>query len=92
MQKWLEAPQSALPDAQVELLSCREGRALLRVTIHEGKNRQIRRMCRQVGLRVHRLQRVQEHTLCLGALKPGKWRYLTDVELQEIRGSDLREQ
>lgn len=78
--------------AQVQLLSQEDGRAVLQVTIHEGKNRQIRRMCRQAGLIVHRLQRVQEHTLQLGTLKPGKWRYLTDKELQELKGSDLRDQ
>ena len=59
---------------------------LLRVTIHQGKNRQVRRMCARIGLHVARLQRVQEDTLLLGSLPPGKWRYLTDKELQSIKG------
>lgn len=78
--------------AQVQLLSREDGQAVLRVAIHEGKNRQIRRMCRKAGLTVHRLQRIQEHTLQLGTLKPGKWRYLTDKELRELKGSDSRDQ
>lgn len=50
--------------------------------IHEGKNRQIRRMCAQVGLHVKRLQRVQEHTIRLGDLKPGEWRELREEEIR----------
>ena len=61
----------------------RQGRdiALLSITIHEGKNRQIRRMCAACGLHVKRLQRVREHTLTLGDLPPGAWRNLTEQEL-----------
>ena len=77
--------------AQAEEVSRHEGQALLRVTIHQGKNRQVRRMCAQIGLHVERLQRIQEDTLLLGDLPPGKWRYLTDRELQEIKGGDVRE-
>lgn len=74
--------------AQVEELSRSGGQALLRITIHEGKNRQIRRMCRKAGLSVRKLQRVQEGNLRLGDLPPGKWRYLTDAEIKELKGSD----
>lgn len=77
--------------AQAEEVSRHEGQALLRVTIHQGKNRQVRRMCARIGLHVARLQRIQEDTLLLGDLPPGKWRYLTDRELQEIKGGDVRE-
>jgi 23S rRNA pseudouridine2605 synthase len=67
--------------AQVRVL--RQGRdtALLSITIHEGKNRQIRRMCAAAGLHVKRLKRVQEHTLKLGDLPEGAWRDLTEQEL-----------
>ena len=77
--------------AQAEEVSRHEGQALLRVTIHQGKNRQVRRMCARIGLHVARLQRIQEDTLLLGDLPPGKWRYLTDRELQEIKGGEVRE-
>ena len=74
--------------AQVRRLSQKGETAVLEVIIHQGKNRQIRRMCRQAGLSVLRLRRVQEHTLHLGNLPSGKWRYLTDMELQDLKGSD----
>ena len=50
------------------------------VTIHQGKNRQIRRMCAQVGLYVKRLCRVREGCVLLGDLPEGKWRELTIAE------------
>lgn len=77
--------------AQAEEVSRREGQALLRVTIHQGKNRQVRRMCAKIGLHVTQLQRVQEDALLLGDLPTGKWRYLTDKELQGIKGGDVHE-
>ena len=72
--------------AQVTVLSRSGERARLSVVIHEGKNRQIRRMCAQCGLTVRRLRRVQEHTLTLGSLPLGKWRYLTREELDALSG------
>ena len=67
--------------AQVRVL--RQGRdtAVLSITIHEGKNRQIRRMCATAGLHVKRLKRVQEHAFKLGDLPEGAWRDLTEQEL-----------
>lgn len=62
-----------------------EGRkAHFQVTIHEGRNRQIRRMCEAAGMRVTRLKRIQEGGLKLGALMPGKWRFLSDEEIKNI--------
>ena len=72
--------------AQAAEVTRHEGQAMLRVTIHQGKNRQVRRMCAQIGLHVVRLQRIQEDSLLLGDLPAGKWRYLTDQELQGLRG------
>ena len=55
----------------------------LSITIHQGKNRQVRRMCAQAGLEVLRLKRIREGALSLDrALKPGQWRHLTDEELR----------
>ena len=68
--------------ARVEVLRQTEQTAELSVTIHEGKNRQIRRMCAAVGLHVKRLRRVREHTLSLGALPEGGWRELTADEVR----------
>jgi 23S rRNA pseudouridine2604 synthase len=52
----------------------------LRFILHEGKKRQIRRMCEQVGLKVIGLKRVRIGSIVLGDLPPGKWRYLKDGE------------
>ena len=71
--------------AQVAVLRQTERTAELSITIHEGKNRQIRRMCGVCGLTVKRLRRVKEHTLELGTLPVGAWRYLTPEELKALR-------
>ena len=55
------------------------------VTIHEGRNRQVRRMCEQLGWKVTRLRRVSEGSLKLGELKTGCWRPLTEEELAGLR-------
>ena len=61
------------------------GRTVLEITLHEGRNRQIRRMCAQCELEVLRLQRVREHCLELGALPLGQWRYLTAEEIAGLK-------
>lgn len=55
------------------------------ITIHEGKNRQVRRMCAAAGIRVLRLTRVAEGALSLGDLPAGKWRYLTEDEVKSVK-------
>jgi len=55
------------------------------ITIHEGRNRQVRRMCEAVSLAVVRLRRVRYGMLTLGALKPGEFRYLTEAEVSGLR-------
>ena len=60
-------------------------KAVLLVTIHEGRNRQVRRMCAMAGMDVTRLIRVQEGSLKLGDLPCGKWRHLTVQEVTELR-------
>lgn len=69
----------------VSLIESNGSRAELTVVIHEGKNRQIRRMCEQCGLKVTRLIRVAEGALTLGELKSGSWRYLTADEVRSLR-------
>lgn len=63
------------------------GDGVLEITIHEGRNRQIRKMCQAAGLRVLRLTRISEGPLTLGDLKPGRWRDLTEEELQTLKES-----
>lgn len=71
--------------ARVEVLRQTARTAVLAVTIHEGKNRQIRRMCARCGLTVKRLRRVQEGPLKLGNLPSGKWRDLSENEVEALR-------
>ena len=71
--------------AEVELVELMPGGAVLAITIHEGRNRQVRKMCEAVGLKVTRLRRVSEAGLELGELKSGQWRFLTAEELQQLR-------
>lgn len=59
---------------------------LLEITIHEGRNRQVRRMCGMAGMHVTRLRRIREGSLSLGDLPSGKWRYLTDDEVMSLKG------
>ena len=70
---------------KVTLLSVNGEKAKLRVTIHEGRNRQIRRMCEAAGMRCTRLKRIREGSLRLGDLPSGTWRYLTAEEIAELK-------
>ena len=75
-----------LRPARTEMIRSLDGGALLSVTIHEGRNRQVRRMCEAVGLQVTRLRRVSEGGVELGDLKPGCIRALTADEIEKLRG------
>lgn len=59
-------------------------KAVLEVTIHEGRNRQVRRMCQAANMNVARLKRIAEGALRLGELKPGQWRHLTGEEVEKL--------
>ena len=71
---------------EVKLFKAEGNRARLRVTIHEGRNRQIRRMCQAAGMTVTRLRRIREGSVWLGDLAPGAWRHLTREEVARLRG------
>ncbi len=60
-------------------------KALLEITIHEGRNRQVRRMCDAAGMHVTRLKRIGEGELRLKDLPLGQWRYLTPEEIQLLK-------
>lgn len=70
---------------KVKLLHADDTRAKLRITIHEGRNRQVRRMCQAAGMTVTRLRRISEGKLRLGDLAVGAWRYLTPQELEWLK-------
>ena len=70
--------------AKVDAEEAGKASALLTITIHEGRNRQVRKMCQAVGFKVLSLKRVFEGGLALGNLPLGKWRHLTPAEVQLI--------
>lgn len=70
---------------KLKLLKVEGKTARIRITIHEGRNRQVRRMCEIAGMHVTRLKRVKEGTLELGDLPKGKWRYLNPEEVERLK-------
>lgn len=71
---------------KVQLISTQENCAIVEVTIHEGRNRQVRRMCKNAGMNVQKLLRISEGDLLLGNLKSGCWRNLTAQEVEQLKG------
>ena len=69
----------------VRLIS-RGGVTVIEMTLHEGRNRQIRRICEAQGLKILRLSRVAIGKLRLGNLPPGKWRLLSKREIDYLLG------
>ena len=72
------------PDVS-KLRSGADGKAELQVTIHEGRNRQVRRMCAAAGMDVVRLVRIAEGPVQLAKLPSGKWRHLTEAEVEALK-------
>ena len=72
--------------SKMVLKSKRADSAIVEITIHEGKNRQVRRMCEKIGHPVKKLKRVTEGEISLGDLKEGKWRYLSSHEVERLIG------
>ena len=70
--------------AEVRVVKKEEGRAVLEIVLREGRNRQIRKMCEQLGIEVARLKRVAIGQVKLGMLQPGKWRDLTPEEVKKL--------
>ncbi len=82
----MELDGEALAPAQVKRGRSSGGVTQLSVTIHQGKNRQVRRMCAKAGLTVMRLKRIREGKLLLDrTLRPGQWRLLSREELAALR-------
>lgn len=74
-------------ECSVIVLDKQPGRVVLQMTISEGRNRQIRKMCEAVGLEVARLKRTAVGPVKLGMLKPGEFRELKPDELRAIRNA-----
>ena len=84
MQKAMDIDGYTIKPATVEVLGQNNTLVQLLVVIHEGRNRQIRKMAEKCGMQVTRLRRIGEGPLSLGELKVGQWRYLTKNEVRSL--------
>jgi pseudouridine synthase len=71
--------------ARVRIVKGDAGGALLRITVHEGRKRQVKRMCREVGHRVRDLERIDFGGITAAGLGPGEWRFLTPEEVDHLK-------
>ena len=72
---------------EVKLISIQSDHCVLRMTLYEGRNRQIRKMCQSQNLPILTLRRIAIGNLELGNLTPGQWRYLTQAQVQYLKSS-----
>lgn len=70
--------------AEVRVITKQEGRVVLEIILYEGRNRQIRKMCEELGLEVARLKRTAIGSIKLGMLKQGDYRELTEDEVRKL--------
>ena len=71
--------------AKVRLLEYKDGKSITQISIQEGRNRQIRKMCEQLGIQVLRLKRISIGNLKLENLPVGKWRHLKNNEILSFK-------
>ena len=85
--KPMEIDGYMIEPVKVELFSSRSDACILKMTLYEGRNRQIRKMCEQVHLEVMSLRRVAIGDIQLGKLAPGKWRHLSGAEVNYLKNA-----
>jgi len=73
-------------EALVDIISEQHDKSTVQITIHEGKNRQVRKMFKAVGNNVLKLKRISVGAVKLGNLKSGQWRFLTEREIDILKG------
>lgn len=86
MAEGVELEDGMTAPAVVKLVKSGEQNDWISVAIHEGRNRQVRRMCEAVSLSVVRLKRIRYGSLDLGTIRAGHFRYLTETEVRELAG------
>lgn len=88
--KFIKAMQSGVPVLGQITLPCKINRVsarVFRIILHQGLNRQIRRMCEYEGYKVVKLRRIRFMNINLGTLGTGQWRYLTAKEVNELKSA-----
>lgn len=84
---FIKSMESGVPVLGQLTLPCRikpAGDRSFKIILHQGLNRQIRRMCEYLGYKVTKLKRIRFMNIILGDLETGKWRYLTSAEKKEL--------
>jgi 23S rRNA pseudouridine2605 synthase len=71
--------------ASVRVIDKTKKRSVVEISIHEGKNRQVRRMFESIGHPVLKLKRTAIGGITVGTLEEGKWRYLTKTEVEDLK-------
>ena len=84
-QNGLEIDQYITSQAGFNIIKIKKGNALVQITIHEGRNRQVRKMCEKIGHPVIYLKRVRIGDIHLGELSLGKWRTLSTEEVEYLK-------
>lgn len=88
--KFIKEMQSGIPVLGQITLPCKINRVsarVFRIILHQGLNRQIRRMCEYEGYKVVKLRRIRFMNINLGTLGTGQWRYLTAKEVNELKSA-----
>jgi 23S rRNA pseudouridine2605 synthase/16S rRNA pseudouridine516 synthase len=85
MEKGLHLEDGLTMPAKVRLKGQRDGNALLEITVYEGRKHQVKRMCEHIGHQVVRLKRIGFGNLNIEGLKPGEYRRLTPIELNNLK-------
>ena len=88
--KFIKEMQSGIPVLGQITLPCtitRVSARVFRIILHQGLNRQIRRMCEYEGYKVVKLRRIRFMNINLGTLGTGQWRYLTAKEVNELKSA-----
>jgi 23S rRNA pseudouridine2605 synthase len=83
-EKGLEIDGQMTAPAEIKTRSILGKNAQVEITIHEGRNRQIRKMCEKIGHPVITLKRISIGKIEIGDLPVGKWRYLTEKEVEQL--------
>ena len=74
--------------ANVSVVTMKEDFTVLAIELFEGRNRQIRKMCESLELKIITLRRVSMGGIKLGDLHPGKWRHLTKTEVASLSAQE----
>ena len=88
--KFIKEMQSGVPVLGQITLPCKITKVsprVFKIILHQGLNRQIRRMCEYLGYKVTRLRRIRFMNIHLGTLATGQWRYLTAKEINELKSA-----